>query len=146
MVAPIRYSSPNQVQLASPIARICELLEPCAGTLRCHANQRVTNSTSTPENWFRVLTGAARQYGLHPDGRRQIVDLLLPGDWFGFADRDDNWLTVEAVIEGTTLTRYVPRRTETPADPNLKLAQLMCGLRCQTISRLQRQLDRKSTR
>src|SRR5260370_3451209 len=37
------------------------------------------------EYWYLVVTGAARRCAIRPDGRPQIVDLLPPGDFSGFA-------------------------------------------------------------
>src|SRR3981081_3916766 len=34
--------------------------------------------------WYRIVDGAARQCTQISDGRRQIMDFLLPGDLFGF--------------------------------------------------------------
>jgi CRP-like cAMP-binding protein len=39
------------------------------------------------ECWYRIVSGMARRFTVRPDGRRQIVDLLLPGDAFGFGAR-----------------------------------------------------------
>ena len=44
-----------------------------------------------------MWTGSARRCVIRPDGRRQIVDLLIPGDFFGFSERNEYDSTVEAV-------------------------------------------------
>jgi len=61
-------------------------------------------------DWYRVMSGLVRRCALFPDGRRQIVSFLFPGDLFGFVQTDDSGLfTAEAVVRGTVLARY-PRR------------------------------------
>jgi CRP/FNR family transcriptional regulator, nitrogen fixation regulation protein len=140
MFAPSRYGSSHHAQLASASSVSCESLEPYSNSVCCHASQRIASSDTTSESWFRVVSGAVRQYGVHPDGRRQILDLLLPGDCFGFTGWDENWLTVEAILEGTKLARYSRREIETQADAGVEVVELMCGLASQAICRLQKQL------
>jgi CRP-like cAMP-binding protein len=51
-----------------------------------------------------------------PDGRLQIVDLLLPGDSFGFGARIENDFTVEAIVKGIVVARYPRRKVELLAE------------------------------
>ena len=50
-----------------------------------------------------------------PDGRRQIVDLLVPGDHFGFSSRNRHILTVEAV-QDSVVARYPREHVDRLAD------------------------------
>jgi CRP/FNR family nitrogen fixation transcriptional regulator len=34
-----------------------------------------------PDHWYYVINGAVRRCAVHSDGRRQIVDLMLPRDF-----------------------------------------------------------------
>lgn len=45
----------------------------------CHQDDPVTDI-------YRIETGAVMLYQILRDGRRQIVDVLYPGDYFGFGD------------------------------------------------------------
>jgi CRP/FNR family transcriptional regulator, nitrogen fixation regulation protein len=56
------------------------------------------------EQWFRVDAGAARQIAIARDGRRQIVDLLLKGDYFGFTAHTHYDFTVEAAVHDTIVS------------------------------------------
>ena len=56
--------------------------------------------------WFKIVSGAAKRFSIHSDGRRQIVDLLLPGDFVGIGRDADLEFTVEAMTDGTVLARY----------------------------------------
>ena len=39
--------------------------------------------------WYSVVSGAARKCSLTADGRRHILEFLLPGDLFGFGAWDE---------------------------------------------------------
>src|ERR1700730_13259642 len=45
-------------------------------------SQEVYKECSPVECWYRVEFGAARRFSTRADGKRQIVDLLLPADVF----------------------------------------------------------------
>ena len=54
---------------------------------------------------FRVLTGALRLYKALPDGRRQVIDFLVPGECFGLTGADHYAYSVEAIVP-SALARY----------------------------------------
>src|SRR3982074_3439418 len=56
---------------------------------------------SSVECWYRVVSGTARRFIVRPDGRRQIIDLLLSGDVFGFGAHGNHSFTPEAIRAGT---------------------------------------------
>lgn len=92
------------------------------------------------EYWYFVISGAARRCAIRPDGRRQIVDLLLPGDFCGFAIGEEWDVTVEAVAEGTVVAAYPCRRIEALADSDPKIAREIRQIAFTALSRLQTQL------
>ena len=51
----------------------------------------------TTEHWYCVISGAARKYALLSDGRRRIIDFLLPGDFFGFRARHPEFFATDAI-------------------------------------------------
>ena len=57
------------------------------------------------EHLFNVLSGCLSVYKLLPDGRRQIVGFLFPGDFLGLSVLDDYAYTAEAVTD-TRLCRF----------------------------------------
>jgi CRP-like cAMP-binding protein len=77
---------------------------------------------------------------LRPDGRRQIVGLLLPGDFFGFTSGKEYDYTAEAVAEGTVLASYPRKRAEALADSHPNLARELRQVAFEAMSRLQAQL------
>jgi CRP/FNR family nitrogen fixation transcriptional regulator len=92
------------------------------------------------EYWYLVISGAARRCAIRPDGRRQIVDLLLPGDFCGFAIGDEWDVTIEAVAEGTVVAAFPRRRIEMLADSDPKIGRDIRTIASAELSRLQAQL------
>jgi CRP/FNR family nitrogen fixation transcriptional regulator len=107
---------------------------------RYHHDQEISERGKSAQHWHRVVSGAVRQCAVQPDGRRQIVDLLLPGDCFGFPAQDSSFFVTEAIVEGTILASYPRRRVELLADFTAEVAHGIRDGAFDTISRLQRQL------
>lgn len=89
------------------------------------------------EHWYRLVSGVARKCALLPDGRRHIVDFLLPGDFFGFIARHEHRFAVEAIVEDTVVARYPRRRAEVLADSDPEVGRLIRGMAFEAISRAQ---------
>jgi CRP-like cAMP-binding protein len=90
--------------------------------------------------WYRVLTGAALRCVLKSDGRRQIVDLLFAGDFFGLTAASEYDFTVEAATSGTVVAAYVRKRVESQADADPELARELRQIAFEGLARLQEQL------
>jgi CRP/FNR family transcriptional regulator, nitrogen fixation regulation protein len=70
------------------------------------------------------------------DGRRQILDFLLPGDFFGFVrGYEHHFCVVEVMIEGTAVARYSRRRLEMLAATDPQVAARVREIAFETISR-----------
>jgi CRP/FNR family nitrogen fixation transcriptional regulator len=91
-------------------------------------------------HWYCVISGAARRCVIRLDGRRQIVDLLLPGDVFGFSASEEYDYTIEAVAEGTVVASYPRRRVEMLADADPLLGREIRQVSFLALARLQAQL------
>ncbi|HTU11486.1 MAG TPA: cyclic nucleotide-binding domain-containing protein [Allosphingosinicella sp.] len=52
-----------------------------------------------------VLSGAVRKYSIRFNGQRQIVDLLMPGDFIGLVALDPEF-SVEAVCDATLVAIF----------------------------------------
>ena len=76
-----------------------EILDSIALMVRCRRGQEICSQGNQMDYWYRVVSGAARRCVVLPTGRRQIVDLLLPGDFFGAADRNEHAFALEAIVE-----------------------------------------------
>jgi CRP/FNR family nitrogen fixation transcriptional regulator len=68
-----------------------------------HRAQEICSQGRPADHWYYLVSGAARRCVIRLDGRRQIVDLLLPGDLFGFSVLDEYDTTIEAIAEGTVV-------------------------------------------
>jgi CRP/FNR family nitrogen fixation transcriptional regulator len=122
--------------------RACRLeaLESLAMVTSFHRSQEICGQDQPAEHWYCIVSGAARRSVIRADGRRQIVDLLLPGDFFGFTARDEYDFTVEAVVEGARVATYPRCRIEMLADSDPRLARELRQVAFEALSRLQSQL------
>lgn len=103
-------------------------------------SQTICKEDGPEDHWYRILTGAARKYTLMSDGRRRIIDFLLPGDYFGFRERHHQLFAVDAMIEGTTVARYPRNRLEAAADRDSSLAREIRDIVLDAMSRSQARL------
>jgi CRP-like cAMP-binding protein len=86
-----------------------------------------------------VLTGAVRKYSLRPDGHRQIVDLLMPGDFLGLSHRDPCFV-LEAVSNGTGIASFRPGQVEAMTRAHKVVANLILDRTADAIRRLEAHL------
>jgi CRP/FNR family nitrogen fixation transcriptional regulator len=86
--------SPKIRQAAAGRSRQFEALAPLASITRCSPRQQICRQGEPADRWFWIIAGSARRSMIRPDGRRQIVDLLFPGDCFGFTNgrEYDDWV------------------------------------------------------
>src|SRR5260370_17292580 len=105
--APTLANQPKRLDKLSSIAVV----------RKCHRGQEICGQGQPAEYWYRVTSGTARRCVAHPDGRRQIVELLLPDDFFGFTALNEYDSTVEAVAENTIVASCPRRRGAMVADP-----------------------------
>jgi CRP-like cAMP-binding protein len=92
------------------------------------------------DQWYCVVCGLARKCAVVRGGRRQIVDFMFPGDFFGLTARDRHAFSVEAVVQGTVIARCPRRRVEIIADSDPRLGRLIREMAFEGISRLQARL------
>jgi CRP/FNR family transcriptional regulator, nitrogen fixation regulation protein len=113
-------------------------LEPL-GVVRSFQRDQEIYAEGEPANYcYRVITGAVRLVKLLEDGRRQVIEFLLPGDHIGFDLLPEHEFSAEAVTD-TTLKSYSRRRVEALAEQNQGVAR---RLRDQTARDLRRAQSR----
>lgn len=112
-------------------------LEQIASLARYHFGQTIYFQDQRADYWYRIVSGAARECVLAADGRRQIVDFLLPGDLFGFCRRGARGLAGEIIVEATTLACYPRRRAEELAESDPVVARRVREMAFGAIERLQ---------
>ena len=86
-----------------------------------HRGQEICRQGQAAKTWYRVLSGAAMGFVIKSDGRRQIVDLMFPGDFFGLTSGPEYESTVEAVAPGTIVGAYARASVEAMADSTRSL-------------------------
>jgi CRP-like cAMP-binding protein len=107
------------------------------GSLRRYgAGETVYCRDEATDYWYQIVGGAARQCTQMWDGRRQIVDFLLPGDLFGFhaAARHDS--CVECVVSNTTVLRFQRPQMESLMESDPQLARRVREMAFDSIDRM----------
>jgi CRP-like cAMP-binding protein len=74
-------------QLPPRIAALRTAALQSSRTIRVARDGMIFAEGDAAEHWYEVLGGAVRLCKLTHDGRRQIIDIVLPGEAFGF----DGW-------------------------------------------------------
>jgi CRP/FNR family nitrogen fixation transcriptional regulator len=110
-------------------------LRPFASNANCGRHQEICNEATYDDYLRQIVSGAAGKYSTQPDGRRQMIDLLLPGDFFAFLSQHDREFTVEAIVESTVVARYPRKRVEALAAADPQLAHELNELAFATLSR-----------
>jgi CRP/FNR family transcriptional regulator, nitrogen fixation regulation protein len=117
------------------------LLESMAEFRRCPRGFHVYRSGDGTGYWYQIVAGAAKRYSSSAAGRQQIVEFLLPGDWFGQSLRLNHEFTAEILAPGTVVSRYpylyLRKMLELHPRPMLGLIDVMC----QSTARLEKQLQ-----
>lgn len=117
-----------------------QCLDAMAAITPCRQRQEICRQGQTANTLYRVLDGAALRCVIKSDGRRQVVDLLFSGDFFGLTVGAEYDYTVEVVTPGTLMAGYPRKRVEAQADSNPQLARELRQIAFGEISRLQQQL------
>ena len=117
-----------------------ENLDASAAIVAFRRGQEICSQGRPVEHWYFLISGAARRCAIRPNGRRQIVDLLLPGDFFGMTLGDQSDSTIEAVTKATVVASYPRRRIESLATSDPKIAREVWEIAFTALSRMRSQL------
>lgn len=107
---------------------------------RFHREQDIYGQEDRSDTWYCVVSGLARQYLTRADGRRQLVDIYLPGDFFGFTSRLNHKFAVQAISDETMIACYSRQRVEALAREDPETANEIRMQSFEAISRLQEQI------
>ncbi len=99
----------------------------------------IVEQGDTAEHVFKVTSGALRAVRLLPDGRRYITRFLLPGDFFGLADRTEYGDSVE-VVKDATVMRYTRSGFDAYLERNTRAGRHFLGLVCGELTAAQDRL------
>jgi len=86
-----------------------------------------------------VLAGAVRKFALRPSGQRQIIDLVVVGDFLGFAPADPSFF-LEAVSNDTRIACFTREEIERLATRFPAVSALMQSSAAGAIRRLEHHL------
>ncbi len=126
-------------QMLSMQPHALKRLDEFAAIVKCHRGQEILNNSGPAGHWYYVVVGAVRRCTIRSDGRRQIVDLMLPRDFFFVSDskREE---TIEAIAEETVLASYPGGRVELFAARDPQFARELREVAFQSLTRSQEQL------
>ena len=114
-------------------------LDAVATIMQCHRGQEIPNNSGPSGHWYYVIAGAVRRCTIRSDGRRQIVDLMLPRDFFFISDSGKEG-TTEAIVEETVLASFPSARVEQLAERDPQFARELREVAFQSLSRSRDQL------
>ena len=98
------------------------------GTISRFSRNETIFSEGDPANAsFRVVSGAVRLCKVLPDGRRQIADFRLAGDFFGLEATDEYVLTAEALGD-VVAVRYSRARLDRLEDEQASVRRDLMGV------------------
>ena len=86
-----------------------------------------------------VLDGAVRKFALRPSGQRQIIDLIVAGDFLGFAPADPAFF-LEAVSNDTRIACFTRGEIDRLASHFPAVSTLMQNCAADAIRRLEHHL------
>lgn len=112
-------------------------LDSIAVLVRRSRGEEIHGSVGPDDYWYRVVSGAAKCSVVLPGGRRQILDLLLPNDFFGFTPPGGHYCTLEALVNNTVVACYPRRRAEELAHSSPQVACEVRKLAFDGVARLQ---------
>ncbi len=108
------------------------------GTWRSYeAGETVYGQEDGGDYWYRLVDGAARKCALTSDGRRQIVDFLMPGDLFGFHAGGRHDCSVECITSDTTMVRFQRQQMESLMESDPHFARRVREIAFASIDRMQ---------
>jgi len=109
---PFSWSTPGAAAAAtfksSPVDEDLRALQQVGIKVRHGRNETIFNDGDDAANCYKVISGAVRLCKHMSDGRRQIADFLLAGDFFGFMQFGSYKFTAEAV--GDVVLMCYPQR------------------------------------
>jgi len=89
--------------------------------------------------YYKVVSGAVRSFGLMPDGRRQIADFFVAGDFFGLTDEAVQSFSAEA-ITAANLVRYRRHNVDEQAVSQPALARYLLDIACANLAAARHQM------
>jgi CRP/FNR family nitrogen fixation transcriptional regulator len=120
-------------ETADPIAAI---LSGIGAVVKFKRNASVFNEGDPARHVYKVISGAIRTCRVLMDGRRQIADFYLPGDFFGLDWQSAHGFTAEAIADAVVVS-YPRSQLELAAETQPAMQKLLMGILSKGLSATQ---------
>jgi CRP-like cAMP-binding protein len=107
-------------------------LEELGSTISVRKNAEIWAQGDSVQYSYRIVSGCIRLVKLMEDGRRQISEFLVAGDWLGFGGSALRDVAAEAVAD-CVLKRYPRRAVDALASRDISVAQWRFELMSQKL-------------
>jgi len=111
-------------------------LQNIGSVLKFKRNAAVFNQGDPARHVYKVISGAIRTCRVLMDGRRQIADFYLPGDFFGLDWQSEHGFTAEAVADAVVIS-YPRSQLEALAEQKPAMQKLLMSMLCKGLSATQ---------
>jgi CRP/FNR family nitrogen fixation transcriptional regulator len=116
-----------------------QLLHRIGSRLHFGRGETIFNEGDPAEYAYKVVSGAVRLCKHMADGRRQIAQFLLPGDFFSFMELSEHSFTAEAVNDAVLIC-YPQRQIERLGEERLSLRKGFAALMTKRVRDIQNHL------
>jgi len=111
----LHAAAPRLAAVAPPAVEAPSALQAFGTVQRFARNETIFNEGDEARFSYKVVSGAVRLCKVLPDGRRQIADFSLPGDFFGLEVSQEHALTAEALCD-VVVVRYIKNQLDQLGD------------------------------
>jgi len=142
-ISPTNHAAPRAVLAVieggrSEAESLAEL-QAIGATVRVAKNASLFQGGDASDRVYKVVSGAVRTCRMLVDGRRQIADFFLPGDFFGLDWQATHSFTAEALAD-TVVISYPRRQLESLAERNPAIQRLVMSMLCKGLAASQEQV------
>ena len=144
----VSLSPPAPQTQAFPVDRHCgrearnpeiPALQQLESRIRYNRGETIFNEGDAASFTYRVVSGTVRLCKHMSDGRRQISQFLLPGDYFGFMDMVEHSFAAEAVTDAV-LACYPQRQIQRMIEERRDLRHFFASLLTRRVKDVQNHL------
>lgn len=122
-------------------ATLMQALRPLGTVTSLKRGRRIFSQGEPVRDWHWLASGAVQLCTFSEDGKRQVAELVLPGDLFGFEARGERDANAEAARDAAFVS--VPRaRAEALIDEDPGLSQAFREIACGRLRQAQVRLHR----
>jgi len=139
VVGPVRPAPLRLVPARGPVDPAATDLDRI-GSLQVAARGATLVEEGDPaDHVFKVVSGALRTVRLLPDGRRSVIDFVLPGDFFGMAENGTYAHSLEVLADGSFI-RYPKKQLRDVLNNDPQAGRTFLNLMCEQLSAAQDRL------